>query len=150
MPFKAGMSSTKKVDISFVRNFRKHFGYSQDDFAKIIQTDRSNYAKKEKGKVPITLQEWILIIQHVRKEHNFKVSINGEPLLLPDSSAQTVNFTYEAIDSFPILKKIITESNEAALTKDRKLLIRILEYAIDVLSDAETSSGKKVQRASDR
>lgn len=75
---KTGMSSTNRVDISFLKEMRKSLGYNQDDFAKVIQTDRSNYAKKELGKVPLSLQEYILIMEFVNKKHTITDPLKGK------------------------------------------------------------------------
>lgn len=48
MPKIAGASSTKlKIDISFVKKIRESLVYKPREFAKIIDVDRSTYARKE-------------------------------------------------------------------------------------------------------
>jgi DNA-binding XRE family transcriptional regulator len=134
----SGTSSTnvKKHSALFLKSFRKSIKRTQQDFAKIIGVDRSTYAKKESGKVPLTLDEWIEILTVLRKDHNISARLHGEPQLLPGSPRET--FLPETIQVFPVLKKIISESNEAANSRDKKLLIKILEYAIDKLKETET------------
>lgn len=134
---KIGTSSTKEKKhwVPFVRKFREDLGMTQDEFAKVIDTDRSNYAKKEKGQVPITLKEWVDIVESVRGKKSVSVNLKCEPQILPSSPLES--FLPETIQVFPVLKKIVSESNEAARNRDTKLLIKIFEYAIEKLKEQE-------------
>jgi len=135
MPKIAGASSTKmQIDISFVKNLRKSFGYKPHEFAKIINVDRSTYAKKENGKVPLSLQEWIMITDFLKPHHHVTFNISGS---FDSTSNHLPVISPATVKQFPVLEKVITEANEASKTKDTKLLIKIMEYAIDVLSDTE-------------
>ena len=136
---KTGTSSTKKKKqqhlVPYVRQFRDDLKMTQEEFAEIIDTDRSNYAKKEKGNVPLTLKEWVDIVEAVRKKRPVSLKANGEPQFLPNLLVES--FLPDTIQVFPVLKKIVSESNEAARSKDKKLLIKILEYAIEKLKEPE-------------
>ena len=41
-----------------LKNRRTSLGFSQEDLANFLATDKSNYCKKEKGVVKISNQEW--------------------------------------------------------------------------------------------
>lgn len=78
MPKIAGASSTKlKIDISFVKKIRESLGYKPREFAKIINVDRSTYAKKENGKTPLSLQEWIMLTDFIKSRHHVTFNISG-------------------------------------------------------------------------
>lgn len=47
---------------------RKLKGFSQDNIAEIIGTERSNYSRKEKGKVPLTVDELLKILPMLNLE----------------------------------------------------------------------------------
>ena len=144
MPKIRGASSAKlNVDVSFIKRLRETLGYDQKKFADVIKTDRSNYAKKEKGIVPITLQEWILLASYINKYHHVVFNISGS------YDPATINFpviTPEAIQKFPVLEKIIHTANEAIGNNDVELLIKIMEYAIEKLKLPPANKTTKFSR----
>jgi len=135
MPKKVGLSSTKKkirqTDLSFIKKLRERLGFAPAQFAEIIDVDRSTYAKKEVGKIPLSLQEWIYLIATLQKDHKLTMDLSATPHILPGTLP--IGFNPEALESFPILKKIISEANEAAKNNDAKLLIKILAKFIKKL-----------------
>lgn len=50
-----------------VVNYRRYYGYTQQDFANLIGKDRKTYCLKEKGRINFSPQEMLLIRDELRK-----------------------------------------------------------------------------------
>ncbi len=61
------MSSTKKI-LKRLRTTRESRGLRQDELAARLDVDRSTYARKETGAIPITTEEWLRIAKALDEE----------------------------------------------------------------------------------
>ncbi len=71
-----------------LKNKRTSLGFSQEDLANYLATDKSNYCKKEKGVVKISNQEWQKLATYLscevedifeKEENAFLInSLNGD------------------------------------------------------------------------
>lgn len=61
------MSSTKKI-LRRLRTTRESRGLRQDQLAARLDVDRSTYARKETGAIPITTEEWLRIAKALDEE----------------------------------------------------------------------------------
>ena len=50
-----------------VVNYRRYYGYTQQDFSNLIGKDRKTYCLKEKGRINFSPQEMLLIRDELRK-----------------------------------------------------------------------------------
>lgn len=72
---------------------RKSKGYTQQDIAKILPTDLSNYSRKEGGEVKITIAEWEKIaaflklpLEDIFEENVSKAFVNVENSTLAENT----------------------------------------------------------------
>ena len=59
--------SKLEVIIIAVVNYRRYYGYTQQDFATLIGKDRKTYCLKEKGRINFSPQEMLIIRDELRK-----------------------------------------------------------------------------------
>lgn len=118
-----------------LKNFRKKKGYSQDQMAKFISTDTSNYSRKERGEVKIHEDEWQKLaealdvpIESIRESEN-KYSFQYDNSTFHDHSGSNINYynipnslIENLQDYISILKsEIISLKEENAKLKKTKL-----------------------------
>lgn len=118
-----------------LRNFRKKKGYSQDQMAKFISTDTSNYSRKERGEVKIHEDEWQKLaealdvpIESIRESEN-KYSFQYDNSTFHDHLGSNINYynipnslIENLQDYISILKsEIISLKEENAKFKKTKL-----------------------------
>lgn len=53
-----------------VVNYRRYYGYTQQDFATLIGKDRKTYCLKENGRINFSPQEMLIIRNELRKFDN--------------------------------------------------------------------------------
>ncbi|MXS71303.1 helix-turn-helix domain-containing protein [Flavobacteriaceae bacterium W22] len=87
-----------------LRNQRKQKGFSQEQMAKILGTDTSNYSRKERGEVKIHDEEWEKMAKILEvsveeiKNQDHKFSFQFENSTFHDHSGS--NITYSNVPDF--------------------------------------------------
>lgn len=69
----------KKFNPEILKAIRKKYKYTQETFGKFIGTSKSNYGRKEKGEVVLTVEEFLTIFDKVKKDHP-EVDVKPESL----------------------------------------------------------------------
>jgi len=52
-------------NLEYLKDARKKQGITQEELAKVIGKERSNYARKERGTIPLSLGEFISILRYI-------------------------------------------------------------------------------------
>ena len=90
----------EKTAADLLKKVRKQFGYTQEDVAKWIKKDRTNYNKKEKGKVPIFADEFLTILRKFKelgpKKKTAKINDILEVLSSLEDACSVKKITYIA------------------------------------------------------
>lgn len=113
-----------------LRNQRKQKGFSQEQMAKILGTDTSNYSRKERGEVKIHDEEWDKMAKILEvsveeiKNQDHKFSFQFENSTFHDHSGS--NITYSNVPDFFLetQKKYIEkieEENESLKQENQQL-----------------------------
>ena len=104
-----------------LRTLRKQKGISQEQMAKILHTDTSNYSRKERGEIRIHDKEWEKLSEALDvplediKEGIEKFSIKNENSTFNDNSGnynQYYNIPHSIIENLQDYINILREENK--------------------------------------
>ena len=97
-----------------LKNKRTSLGFSQEDLANYLATDKSNYCKKEKGVVKISNQEWQKLATYLSCEIDDIFEKEDSNIFINSQNAIGDNCIYNAYNELAqeTMKKYIAKLEE--------------------------------------
>ena len=137
------MSNTFQKIIGFfvktheiLKKFRKSTKFSQSDLANIIKTERSNYGRKENGKVPFTADELFLVLNFLKNHITDEEYLNAVTELLSSQSnseenkENSISLPSPLDPAIEILKEFLQEEKKEIVMEKAGPLIQLIREMI--------------------
>lgn len=106
---------------------RKTKGFTQKQMAAKVPMEQTTYSRKERGKSPISEEEWARIAKTLEvpveeiKEENVPVSIKNENCTFTDSSVIGIQYVNIPQEVYAIILKYNAKLEEETITQKQKI-----------------------------